>query len=58
LDSALVAAGVRSAGFPWDRVTVSIRGMGGTAGASAKLVSTLTTAAVLLRCMAARDFQT
>jgi hypothetical protein len=57
-DSALVVAGGRLAGFPWDRVTVSIRGMGGMAGASAKPTSTHTTAVVLPRCTAALDFRT
>jgi len=56
-DSALVAAGARSAGFHWDRVTVSIRGMGGMAGDSARPTSTYITAAVSLRCTAARDFE-
>src|SRR6266852_3202934 len=58
-DSAMV--GARSAGFPWDRVTFSIPGGAGGAGASAlptSPTSTYTTVAVLLRCTAARDFQT
>src|ERR1700675_1538674 len=35
VDSVSVADGVRLAGFPLDRVTTSIRGMGGMVGASA-----------------------
>src|SRR5580658_2080245 len=52
------AAGARSAGFRLDRVTVSIPGGAGMAGASARSDSELTTAAVLLRCTAARGFRT
>lgn len=48
----------RSAGFPLDRATVSIPGMAGMAGASALPGLTRTTAAVLLRCTAARGFRT
>ena len=57
LDSVLVAAGVQLAGCLWDRVTVSIRGMDGTAGVSAKPTSMYTTAVGSLRCTAARDSQ-
>ena len=61
LDSALVAAGARSAGFPWDHVTISIPGMAGMASLSAKStlpISTCITVPVLLRCTLARGFQT
>jgi hypothetical protein len=57
LDSDL-AAGAGLAGFRWDRVTDSIHGMGGLAGASARSVSATSTAAALLLCTVARDFQT
>src|SRR5258708_29101813 len=60
-DSDSAGAGARSAGFLWDRVTFSIPGGAGGAGASVLptlLTSTYITVAVLLRCTTARDFQT
>jgi len=52
------SVGARSAGFPSDHVTVSILGMGPTAGATELLVGALTTAAVMRRCTAAHDSRT
>ena len=57
--SASGAAGVRSAGFPLDRVIISILGGGaGGAGASTRSTLTCTTAAAFVRCTAARGFRT
>jgi hypothetical protein len=50
--------GARSAGFPWDRVTVSIRGTGGSADALELSALERTGVVDLPRCMAVRASRT
>lgn len=50
--------GARSAGFPWDHVTVSIRGMDDSADALGLSAMERTGEADLRRCMAARASRT